>query len=107
MNPKLKPLVKVELENLKKYGIIYPIIHSNWLSNLVVVRKKNGEIKMCVDFRDLNKSSVKDNYPFPNMDFLLQKVMESYCMSMLDGFSGYNKVLVVEEDREKATVITP
>jgi ribonuclease HI len=63
MNPKLKPLVKIELEKLKKDGIIYPIRHSDWLSNPVVVRKKTGEIQMCVDFRDLNKASVKDNYP--------------------------------------------
>jgi len=62
---------------------------------------------MCVDFRDLNKSSVKDTYPFPNMEFLLQQVPRSACMSMLDGFFDYNQVLVAEEDREKKTFITP
>jgi len=61
---------------------------------------------MCVDFRDLNKSSVKDNYLFPNMEFLLQQVMGSTCMSVLDGFYGYNQVLVAEEDRAKITFIT-
>jgi hypothetical protein len=50
MNPKLKPLVKIELEKLKKVGIIYPIRHSGWLSNPVIVRKKTGEIWMFVDF---------------------------------------------------------
>jgi hypothetical protein len=78
-------------KKLKKVGIIYPIRHSDWLSNPVVVRKKTREIQMCVDFRDLNKSSVKDNYPFPNMEFLLQQVTGSACMSMLDGFSGIIK----------------
>jgi hypothetical protein len=62
---------------------------------------------MCVDFRDLNKASIKDNFPFPNMEFLLQQVTRSSCMSMLDGFSGYNQVLVVKEYREKTTFITP
>ena len=62
---------------------------------------------MCVDFRDLNKSSVKDNYPFSNMEFILQQVMGLSCMSMLDGFSRYNKVLVAEKDRPKKTFITP
>ena len=71
MNPKLKPLVKIELEKFKKDGIIYLIRHSDWLSNPVIARKNIGEIQMCVDFRDLNKSSVKDNYPLPNMKFLL------------------------------------
>jgi hypothetical protein len=107
MNPKLKPMVKIELEKLKKVGIIYPIRHSDWLSNPVIVRKKTGEIRMCVDFRDLNKESIKDNFPLPNMEFLLQQVTGSACMSMLDGFSGYNQVLVIEEDRAKTTFITP
>jgi hypothetical protein len=107
MNPKLKPLVKIELEKLEKAGIIYPIRNSNWISNPVIVRKNTGDIWMCVDFRDLNKASIKDNFPLPNMEFLLQKFIGSACMSMLDGFSGYNQVLVAEEDREKTTFITP
>jgi hypothetical protein len=107
MNPKLKPLVKIELEKLKKVGKIYPIRHSDWLSNLVIVRKKTREIWMCVDFRDLNKASIKGNFPLPNMEFLLQQVTGSTCMSMLDGFSGYNQVLVVKEDGAKTTFITP
>jgi hypothetical protein len=107
INPKLKPLVKIELEKLKKVGIIFPIRHSEWISNPVIVRKKTGEICLCVDFRDLNKESIKDNYPLPNMEFLLQQVTGSTCMSMLDGFSGYNQVLVVEEDMPKTTFITP
>jgi hypothetical protein len=56
----------------------------------VVVRKKNIEIRLCVDFGDLNKESIKDNYPFPNMKMLLQQVIGSALMSMLDGFLGYN-----------------
>jgi hypothetical protein len=62
---------------------------------------------MCVDFRDLNKEIINDNFPLPNMEFLLQQVTESAYMSMLDGFSGYNQVLVAEEDRENKTFITP
>ena len=73
----------------------------------MIVRNKTKEKWMCVDFKDLNKESVKDNYPLPNMNFLLQQVTRSACMSMLDGFSGYNQVLVAEEDREKTTFITP
>jgi hypothetical protein len=101
INPKIKPLVKIEIEKLKKVGIISPIRHSDWLSNPVVVRKKTGEILLCVDFRDLNRVSIKYNYPLPNMEMLLQKVIGSALMSMLDGFSGYNQVLVAEEDRPK------
>jgi hypothetical protein len=71
MNPKLKPLVKVELDKLNKARIIFPIRHSDCLSNPVIVRKKTGDIWMCVDFKDLNKESIKDNYPLHNREFLL------------------------------------
>lgn len=72
-----------------------------------MVRKKTGEIHLCVDFRDLNKVSIKDNYPLPNMEMLLQQVTGSALMSMLDEFSGYNQVIIAEKDRPKTTFVTP
>jgi len=74
MTPKLKPLVKIKVEKLNKAGIMYPIRHFDWLPDPVIVRKKTREIQMCVDFRDLNKASIKDIYPLPKMEFLLQQV---------------------------------
>jgi len=107
INPKLKPLVKMELEKLNKAGIIFLIRHSEWLSNLFIVKKKSGEIHVCVDFRDLKKSRIKYNYPVPNMEMFVSQVTGLTLMSMLDGFSSYNQVLVAEEDRPKNTYITP
>lgn len=63
-----------------------------------MVRKKNGEIRLCVDFINLNKCSKKDNYPLPKMEHLLQKVSEAKVMSFLDGFSRYNQVAVHPDD---------
>jgi hypothetical protein len=59
-----------------------------------------------VDFRNLNQLSLKDNYPLPNMENLLQRVTRLGMLSMLDGFSGYNQVLVKEEDRHKTAFTT-
>ena len=64
--------------------------YSELVSNLVLVRKKIGEIRLCIDFRNLNKASLKDNYPLPKMDHILQRVVGSTRISLLDGFSGYN-----------------
>ena len=72
INPKLIPSIEKEVNRLYKSGIIMPIIFSNWISNLVPVRKKTGEIRLCIDFRNLNKVSLKDNYPLPKMDHILQ-----------------------------------
>ena len=54
---------------------------------IVRVRKKNGDIQLCIDFRNLNTSSLKDNYALPNMEALLQKVIGNELLSMMDGFS--------------------
>ena len=70
--------------------IIAQTRHSTLCSNLVIVRKKNGTIRLCVNFRNLNLACKKDNYPLPNMETLLQRVTGSRMMSLLDGFSGYN-----------------
>jgi hypothetical protein len=79
----------------------------DWISNLVHVRKKNGEIRICVDFKNLNRCSRKDNYPLPKMDHILQRVTSSVKISMIDGFLGYNKICVLPEDREKKIFTTP
>jgi ribonuclease HI len=98
INPKLAPLIQAELKKMLDAGIIAPTRHSSWCSNLVVVRKKNGGIRLCIDFRNMNLACIKDNYPLPNMETLLQRVTGSKIMSMLDGFSRYNQVLVRKED---------
>ena len=68
MHPKLEPTVQKELNKLLSAKIIFPIRHTQWVSNLVLVRKKNGEIWLCVDFRNLNRVSDKDKYPVPPME---------------------------------------
>ena len=87
--------------------IIIPLGYSKCIAKLVVVRKKNEEIRLYVDFRNLNKCSKKDNYPLPKMEHLLQKVLGVRVMSFLDGFSGYNQVVVHPYDQEKTTFTTP
>jgi hypothetical protein len=74
---------------------------------LVPIRKKSGAIRLCVDFQNLNKVSLKDHYPLPKIDYILKKVVGSQKMSMLDGFSSYNQIMVHPDDREKTTFTTP
>ena len=90
MHPALEPAVKKELNKLLTYRIIFPVCHTQWVENLVPLRKKNGDIRLCVDFRNVNRSSKKDNYPIPPMEQILQKVSGAKMLSLLDGFSGYN-----------------
>lgn len=95
-----------ELIKFIESKIVYPIKHSTWVSNLVPVRKKNGDIWLCVDFQDLNQASLKDHYLLPPMEQLLSTMAGSKMFSMLDGFSRYNQVLVKPKDQHKATFMT-
>jgi len=103
----LLPLIEKEVRKLFDAGIIVPLHFSDWLSNLVPVRKKMSEIRLCVDFRNLNRVSLKDNYPLPKMDHVLQRVVGARIMSLLDGFSGYNQILDHPEGQYKTTFTTP
>ena len=77
--------------------IIVTLIFSKWVLNLVPVRKNNGEIKLCVDFKNLNKVSLKDNYPLTKMDHILEKVVGDERIPIMDVFYGYNQINFILE----------
>jgi hypothetical protein len=68
INPMLLPVMEKEVKKLLDSQIIVPLRYSKWVANLFPVRKKSGEIRLCVYFRNLNRSSRKDNYPLPNKE---------------------------------------
>jgi hypothetical protein len=107
ISPLLLPVIEREIKKLLDAKIIIPLRYSKWIANLVIVRKKNGEVRLCVDFRNLNRCSKKDNYPLPKMEHLLQRISGANVMSFLDGFSGYNQISVHPDDQEKTAFTTP
>ena len=90
-----------EVQKLLAAGFIKPIQHPLWLSNIVSVKKKNGQIRYCVDFRNLNKAYPKDEFPLPNMDLLIDSTAESVMFSFMDGFNEYNQIRMAPKDAEK------
>jgi hypothetical protein len=67
----LLPIMEREVKKLLDAKIIVPMRYSEWIANLVPVRKKSGEIRLCVNFRNMNRISRKDNYPLPKMEHIL------------------------------------
>jgi hypothetical protein len=100
-------MIEKKVKKLLDAKIIIPLRYSTWVANLVPIRKKNGEIRLCVDFQNLNRASLKDNYPLPKMDHVLEKVIGENRISMIDGFSGYNQIIVHDDDKEKTAFTTP
>lgn len=105
INPILMHIIEKEVKRMYDAKVIVPLRYSKWVSNLVPTRKKPSEIRLCIDLWSLNKASLKDNYPLPKMDHILQKVVGSSRISILDDFSSYNHVLVHHED-QKTTFTT-
>ena len=90
MNPRKAPAIKAETEKLFKVGFIYPIPLMEWVSNPILVDKKQGAIHICTDFCDVNRACPKDNFPTPFIDHILDECAGSKVFSFMDGFSGYN-----------------
>ena len=92
VNPRKTPAIKDEIEKLLKSSFIYPIPLKEWVSNPVLVDKKQGEIRICTDFCDLNHSCPKDNFPTPFIDQILDECARSEVFSFMDGFFIYNQI---------------
>jgi hypothetical protein len=107
VNPIFLPIIEKEVKNLLDAKIIVPLIFSYWVANLVPVRNKNGEIRICIDFRNLNKCPSNDNYPLSKMNHILQRVLGKKIICMIDDLFGYNQVSLHDDDKEKIAFKTP
>ena len=92
---------------LKKAGAIKEVFYSEWLANIVVVRKKTGKWRVCVDFTDLNRACPKDPFPLPRIDRLVDATVGHTRMSFLDAFQGYHQIPFALEVQEKTAFLTP
>ena len=77
---------------MREAGFIREVKYPEWLANVVLVKKKNGKWRMCVDFTDLNKACPKDCFPLPKIDQLVDATSGHALLSFLDAFSGYHQI---------------
>ena len=96
---------KEAIENLKRQGVIRES-SSPWASPIVLVRKKNGKIRPCVDYRRVNFLTCKDAYPIPRTQDCLDAMAGSVMFSTLDMTSGYHQIPIKEEDIPKTAFVT-
>uniref|UniRef100_A0A2N9J5A6 RNA-directed DNA polymerase n=1 Tax=Fagus sylvatica TaxID=28930 RepID=A0A2N9J5A6_FAGSY len=105
--PERAEIVAKEVERLLEANAIRSVQYPTWLSNTVVVRKKNGKWRVCVDFTDLNRACPKDPFPLPRIDQLVDSASGHERMSFLDAFQGYHQIPMAHSDQEKTAFITP
>ncbi|PKI53834.1 hypothetical protein CRG98_025775 [Punica granatum] len=101
-------LLRIKEEVVKQInaGFLEVCNYSEWVANIVPVEKKDGRVRVCVDYRDLNKASPKDNFPLPHIDVLVDNTARHTQFSFMDGFSGYNQIRMAEEGKIKTTFTT-
>ncbi|KAI3821769.1 hypothetical protein L1987_09341 [Smallanthus sonchifolius] len=94
-----------QLQELLSKGFIRPS-HSPWGAPVLFVKKKDGSFRMCIDYRELNKLTIKNCYPLPCIDDLFDQLQGSTCFSKIDLRSGYHQLRVLDEDIPKTTFRT-
>ena len=99
--------IKLEVRRLKEARVIKELFFLEWLANTLVVKKKNGKWRVCVDFIDLNRARLKDPFPMLKIDQLVDATYRHPRMSFLDAFQGYHQIALATEDQEKTAFISP
>ena len=99
--------VKDEVHKLKQVGAIKEVFYLEWLANAMVVKKKLGKWRVCVDFINLNKACPKDPFLIPRIDQLVDATFGHLRMNFLDAFQGYHQIPLALANQEKTAFLTP
>jgi hypothetical protein len=99
--------VKKEVEKMLEAGFIRTCRYAEWISSVVLVQKKDGRWRVCVDFRDLNGATPKDEYPMPIAETLINAAAGHKILSFMDGNAGYNQIFMAPEDIHKTAFRVP
>jgi hypothetical protein len=99
--------VKKEIEKMLEARFIRPCRYAEWISSIVPVQKKDGRWWVCVDFRDLNRATPKDEYPIPVAETLINAAAGNKILSFMDGNASYNQIFMAPEDIHKTAFRVP
>jgi len=106
MKPETSLKIKEEVKKQFDAGFLAVARYPKWVANIVPAPKKDGKVRMRMDYWDLNRASPKDNFPLPHIDILVDNTANFALFSFMDGFSGYNQIKMALEDMEKTTFVT-
>ena len=90
--PKENQAIMDEVNKLPAAGFICEVYYTDWLANVVLIKKANEKWRMCVDFTDLNKIYPKDNFPVLRIDQMVDSTARHKLLTFMDAFSGCNQI---------------
>ena len=95
-----------EVGKLLQAGAIKEVEYPEWLAKVVLVKKANGQWRLCIDFTNINRACPKDSCPFPRIDLIVDATAGHELLSFMDAFSGYNQISMDPNDEEKTSFVT-
>ena len=98
--------MKEEIQKQLSVGFLSVVEYPEWLANVVPLPKRDNKVRVCVDFRDLNKASPKDDFSLPHIDMLVNSTAGHLMLSFMNRFFKYSQILMAPEDMEKTSFIT-
>jgi hypothetical protein len=98
MGPERAEAIEKQVKELLEAGFIREVRYSDWVSNVVMVKKSNGKWRMCTDYTNLNKACPKDPFPLPCIDKLVDNFAGYKYLSFMDAYSGYNQISMYPQD---------
>ena len=104
--PERNKAIVEKVEKLLTARFIREVYYPKWFTNVVMVNKSNGKWRMCVDFTDLNNAYPKDSFPLLRINQLIDSIVGHELLTFMHAFSGYNQILMKEEDQEKTAFVT-
>ena len=104
--PERQKAINEEVSKLLQAGAIREVEYPEWLANVVLVKKANGKWRLCIDFTDINKACLKDSFPLPRIDLIVDATAGHELLSFMDAFSGYNQISMDPGDQEKTSFVT-
>ena len=104
--PERQKAINEEVGKLLQAGAIREVEYPEWLANVVLVKKANGKWQLCIDFTDINKACLKDSFPLPRIDLIVDATKGHELLSFMDAFSGYNQISMDPDDQEKTSFVT-
>jgi hypothetical protein len=98
--------ISEEILKLLVAGFIMEVYHPEWLANPILVKKKSGKWRMCVDYKSLNKVCLKDPFPLPHIYQVVDSTSGCETICFLDAYSGYHQITIKESDQRVTSFIT-
>ena len=98
--------INEEVSKLLQARAILEVDYLDWLANVVLVKKANGKWRLCMDFTDVNRACLKDGFPLPRIDLIMDATAGHELLSFMDAFPSYNQIIMDPNDQENTSFVT-